>query len=89
MEPIENEPRGWDENQQANSTDFGGQADKEITAPEPTEVNTSGNDLAGIAAGNVPEEEQEDLEDDSATDEVKSDDPRGFMGDFASPQHDE
>ena len=86
MEPIENEPKGWDEHKQNNDNDFGIQADKETKAPE---VDTADNDLAGVADGNLPEEEQEDSEDESATDEVKTDDPRGFMGDFAEPQHDD
>jgi hypothetical protein len=86
MEPIENEPKGWDENQQNNDTSFGGLSDKE---EEPREADTLDNDLAGNAAGNVPEEEQEDVEDESATDEIVTDNPKGFMGDFAEPQHDD
>ncbi len=86
MEPIENEPKGWEEHKQNNDTSFDGLSDKE---EEKVEVDDSDNDLAGIASGNVPEEEQEDHEDESASDEVVSDDPRGFMGDFAEPQHDD
>ena len=86
MEPIENEPKGWEEHKQNNDTSFGGLSDKE---EEKRETDTLGADLAGNAAGNVPEEEQEDSEDESASDEVVNDDPRGFMGDFAEPQHDD
>jgi len=86
MEPIENTPKGWEEHKQNNDTSFDGLSDKE---EEKVEVDDSDNDLAGIASGNVPEEEQEDHEDESASDEVASDDPRGFMGDFAEPQHDD
>ena len=92
MEPIENEPRAWEEQKQNNDNDFGIQTDKETKAPE--EVDDLGNDISGNAAGNVPTEEQEDSEDESAADDLdsyreKSDDPRGFMGDFAEPQHDD
>jgi hypothetical protein len=87
MEPIENEPKGWEEHKQNNDSDFGIQTNKETKAPE--EVDDLGNDLSGNAAGNVPEEEQVDSEDEIATDEVTNGDPRGFMGDFAEPQHDE
>lgn len=89
MEPIENEPKGWDENQQSNATDFGGQTDKETKAPE--EVDDVSNNISGNAAGNVSEEEEED---ESASYDLnhyqeKTDDPRGFMGDFTEPQHDD
>ena len=86
MEPIENEPKGWEENRQNNSTSFEGLSDKE---EETSTTDELGGDLAGNAAGNVPEEEQGDLEDESATDEVATDNPKGFMGDFAEPQHDD
>lgn len=86
MEPITNEPKGWEENRQNNQTDFGDLTDKEDT----NLVNDDlGGDLAGNASGNVPEEEQEDVEDESATDDIADDDPRGFLGDFAEPQHDD
>jgi hypothetical protein len=91
MEPIENEPKGWDENQQNNASDFGVQSDKESIAPLP--VDDVDGDLAGNAAGNVPEEETEDDVDDVHGDKPdnhqETDDPRGFMGDFAEPQHDD
>jgi hypothetical protein len=88
MEPIENEPKGWDENQQNNASDFGIQSDKESNAPLPVD------DVQGDLAGNVPEEETEDEADDIQSNNPeayreKTDDPRGFMGDFAEPQHDE
>lgn len=86
MEPIENEPKGWEENRQNNRTSFDGLSDKE---EDPRPEDDLGGDLAGNAAGNVPEEEQEDLEDESANDEVATDDPKGFVGDFAEPQHDD
>lgn len=85
MEPIENTPKGWEENRQNNQTSFGDLSDKEEEQP----TDDLGGDLAGNASGNVPEEEKEDVEDESANDEVANDDPKGFVGDFAEPQHDD
>jgi sRNA-binding protein len=81
MAPIENEPKGWDENQQNNDSDFSGQTDKETKAPE---IENSGNDLSGNAAGNLPEENVEDNKKQS-----EAGDSRGFMGDYTEPQHDD
>jgi hypothetical protein len=80
MEPIENEPKGWDENQQSNATDFDGQADKETKAPD---IDTTNSGMAGNADGNTLED------DDAHPTPPPTDDPRGFMGDYSEPQHDD
>ncbi|MDQ7949632.1 MAG: hypothetical protein REI78_05250 [Pedobacter sp.] len=78
MEPIGNEPHGWAENEERH-TSFNRSEQKE---PAEREIDYADNDLAGIASGNMPDEE-------GVRPSAKTDDPRGFMGDFAEPQHDE
>ncbi|RZK57765.1 MAG: hypothetical protein EOO87_02010 [Pedobacter sp.] len=77
MQPIENEPKGEGENQKRNDITLNSE-DKS----DKKEVDDSQNDIAGNANANVPEEEQEDAEDESATDEQDD----AFTGDFAEPQ---
>lgn len=86
MEPIENEPKGWKENQQLNATSFDGQSNKEM---EESDIDTTNSGMASNADNNTFEEEQLDSEDEIATDKITNNDPRGFMGDFAEPQHDD
>lgn len=79
MLPITNEPNGQNENQKRNES---GLTTDENENSRP--VDQTQNNLAGNAAGNLPPEEAEDSEDESATDKGE-----GFVGDFAKPQHDE
>lgn len=82
MEPIGNEPRGWGENQQSHTTNFGGQSHKEKKTTE-LDIDTSNSSMAGIAKANMLDDEEVEIP------PTVTDDPRGFMGDFAEPQHDE
>ena len=77
MNPIENEPHGLAENEESHVTHFGSE-DKGLKKPEREDRND--NDLAGNAAGNVPEKDVHNNADQS---------PEGFLGDFAEPQHDD
>jgi hypothetical protein len=92
METRNNEPNGFNENQRRNESDLGNN--------EPTEnknsldTDYSGNDIAGNAVGNIPEEEQTEndeaaIEKDNEHGEDTEQRGRGFMGDFAEPQHDD
>ncbi|RZJ81026.1 MAG: hypothetical protein EOO47_05640 [Flavobacterium sp.] len=78
MQPIENEPKGDAENQRRNDVDLGSTAKS-----EKREVDDTQGDLAGNANANLPEEEKEDHEDESATDENVDD---SLTGDFAKPE---
>lgn len=82
MLPIENEPNGTDENQKRNDSELTNHDEQKL---EKEEKDFSQNDIAGNASGNLPPEEKEDSEDESATDN----DGKGFVGDFAKPQHDD
>ena len=82
MLPTQNEPNGTNENQKRNNVELSSE-DKEKLEKEETDY--SRNDIAGNASGNLPPEEKEDSEDESATDN----DGKGFLGDFAKPQHDD
>lgn len=79
MLPLENEPNG---NQKRNDLQLDQTKDEKL---EKEEKDFSQNDIAGNASGNLPPEEKEDSEDESATDN----DGKGFLGDFAKPQHDD
>ena len=80
MEPIENEPNGLNENQNRNYAEVDNNKKNEL---EKEDTDVPQNSIAGNAAGNLPPEEKEDSEDESATDD------KGFLGDFAKPQHDD
>lgn len=82
MLPIENEPNGTNENQKRNNSELTNHDEQKL---EKEEKDFSQNDIAGNASGNLPPEEKEDSEDESATDN----DGKGFVGDFAKPQHDD
>lgn len=82
MLPLENEPNGDNENQKRNDLQLDQTKDEKL---EKEEKDFSQNDIAGNASGNLPPEEKEDSEDESATDN----DGKGFLGDFAKPQHDD
>lgn len=90
MEPIGNEPKGWEENKHRNANDFELDTDKETKSPE---IDQIGGDLSGNAAGNVADEEIDSNEEwvnyGNEDYKLKTDDPRGFMGDYTEPQHDE
>ncbi|WP_113652908.1 hypothetical protein [Pedobacter namyangjuensis] len=77
MQPQNQEPNGKAENEKRNDIDLNSE---EKTGKK--EIDESQNDIAGNANANVPEEEQEDAEDESATDEQND----AFSGDFAEPQ---
>jgi len=82
MLPIENEPNGLNENQKRNDSEIIDNDSKEL---EKGDTNSPSNSIAGNADGNLPPEEKEDSEDESATDN----NGKGFLGDFAKPQHDD
>lgn len=82
MLPTQNEPNGINENQKRNEIDLTNHNDEKL---EKEDKDFSQNDIAGNASGNLPPEEKEDNEDESATDN----DGKGFLGDFAKPQHDD
>jgi len=91
METNENnEPNGLNENQERHNSTIGSTDGKKSI-----ETDTSNNDLAGVAAGNMPEE-QETPDEESAIkkdnqhgEDTEQRDPKGFVGDFATPQHDD
>lgn len=78
MHAIENEPKGEAENQKRNEVDLS-ISDKS----DEKEVDDTQGDLAGNANANLPEEEKEDQEDESATDENVDD---SLTSDFAKPE---
>lgn len=82
MLPTQNEPNGTNENQKRNHVELSSEDKAKL---EKEETDYSQNDIAGNASGNLPPEEKEDSEDESATDN----DGKGFEGDFAKPQHDD
>ncbi|RZJ81255.1 MAG: hypothetical protein EOO47_04880 [Flavobacterium sp.] len=82
MLPTQNEPNGINENQKRNNAELSSDDKAKL---EKEETDYSQNDIAGNASGNLPPEEKEDSEDESATDT----DGKGFVGDFAKPQHDD
>lgn len=82
MLPLENEPKGFNENQKRNETEFANHDHEKL---EKEDKDFSQNDIAGNASGNLPPEEKEDSEDESANDNGG----KGFLGDFAKPQHDD
>lgn len=82
MLPIENEPNGVNENQKKNDSELDEDHNNKL---EKADTNSPSNSIAGNAEGNLPPEEKEDSEDESATDN----DGKGFLGDFAKPQHDD
>ncbi|MES2446688.1 MAG: hypothetical protein V4546_05870 [Bacteroidota bacterium] len=82
MLPTQNEPNGTNENQKRNNVELSSEDKAKL---EKEETDYSQNDIAGNASGNLPPEEKEDSEDESATDN----DGKGFLGDFAKPQHDD
>lgn len=82
MLPTQNEPHGINENQKRNNAELSSDDKAKL---EKEETDYSQNDIAGNASGNLPPEEKEDSEDESATDT----DGKGFVGDFAKPQHDD
>lgn len=82
MLPLENEPKGFNENQKRNASELDHDSDEKL---EKEDKDFSQNDIAGNASGNLPPEEKEDSEDESATDNGG----KGFLGDFAKPQHDD
>ena len=87
-----NEPHGEEENKERHNSN----AINHDQGVKPEDIDYSNNNLAGTAAGNLPPEEKETAEGESA---IKKDnehgedseqrDPRGFVGDFAEPQHDD
>lgn len=85
MEPIGNEPQGWAENEERHTTNFNTSGTSNDHLEKHRETDQNDNDLAGVAAGNTPD----DWEETQLNDQLETDDPRGFMGDYTEPQHDE
>ena len=82
MLPTQNQPNGINEKQKRNKVELSSDDKAKL---EKEETDYSQNDIAGNASGNLPPEEKEDSEDESATDN----DGKGFLGDFAKPEHDD
>ena len=81
MENQENiEPTGWNENQKRNESAIDSQNDDQLSKEQ---IDDANNDLAGVANGNGPDEETQNPNPDDIND------GKGFLGDFATVQHDD
>ena len=82
MLPLENEPHGLNENQKRNDSELENDQNEKL---EKEDTDFSQNDIAGNASGNMPDEAEENHTNKSTNDN----NGKGFMGDFAKPQHDD
>jgi hypothetical protein len=85
-----NEPHGYGENQENHQTKFS----TEHSSSEKESKDVNDNDLAGNAAGNIPDETNLNESTGIAGSDISGEDSteikgKGFMGDFSEPQHDD